>query len=172
MTVAIELKTSGRGIGFKHMRYPLLLSLTVLSFAALVCVGGTIAVSKDSMDDFRWKNRLILVFAEPTRVEPSVKILQAAAEEIEERQVLWFVMAGETVRTNYGGRLSPDLRAALIEPHRADATAPLEVVLIGKDGGVKFRAPELDLQEIFTRIDAMPMRRSEMRRNHPNRKEE
>jgi hypothetical protein len=38
------------------------------------------------------------------------------------------------------------------------------LILIGKDGGVKRRAPlETDLREIFLQIDAMPMRRSEMR---------
>jgi hypothetical protein len=38
------------------------------------------------------------------------------------------------------------------------------VILIGKDGGVKMvREHEADLQEIFDRIDAMPMRQREMR---------
>lgn len=38
------------------------------------------------------------------------------------------------------------------------------VALVGKDGGVKFRADEpVPAREIFGRIDAMPMRRREMR---------
>lgn len=37
------------------------------------------------------------------------------------------------------------------------------VLLIGKDGGIKSREPSLNLEGIFRRIDAMPMRRQEMR---------
>ncbi len=38
------------------------------------------------------------------------------------------------------------------------------VILIGKDGGIKRRAElDTDLREIFLQIDAMPMRREEMR---------
>jgi hypothetical protein len=35
-------------------------------------------------------------------------------------------------------------------------------LLIGKDGGIKARADDLDLAALFERIDAMPMRRREM----------
>lgn len=38
------------------------------------------------------------------------------------------------------------------------------VVLVGRDGGEKFRSEEpVSAQELFDRIDAMPMRRREMR---------
>ena len=37
------------------------------------------------------------------------------------------------------------------------------VLLIGKDGGMKSRESSLDLDAIFRRIDAMPMRKREMR---------
>jgi hypothetical protein len=39
-----------------------------------------------------------------------------------------------------------------------------EVILIGKDGGVKLRAKTpISIQELFSLIDAMPMRRQELR---------
>jgi hypothetical protein len=38
------------------------------------------------------------------------------------------------------------------------------VVLVGRDGGEKFRSEDpVSAQELFDRIDAMPMRRREMR---------
>lgn len=37
------------------------------------------------------------------------------------------------------------------------------VRLIGKDGGIKSREASLNLNGIFSRIDAMPMRMREMR---------
>ena len=40
------------------------------------------------------------------------------------------------------------------------------VLLIGKDGGIKARYNNMpDLKEIFSLIDRMPMRRSEMKKN-------
>ncbi|MGJ3243832.1 MAG: DUF4174 domain-containing protein [Opitutales bacterium] len=39
------------------------------------------------------------------------------------------------------------------------------VLLVGKDGGVKERTGlDVDLKQIFTRIDGMPIRQAEMRR--------
>jgi hypothetical protein len=39
-----------------------------------------------------------------------------------------------------------------------------EIILIGKDGGVKLRSKTpISLEELFSLIDAMPMRRQEMR---------
>ena len=37
-----------------------------------------------------------------------------------------------------------------------------KVILIGKDGGIKSRFDRLDLEAIFSDIDAMPMRQYEM----------
>jgi hypothetical protein len=38
-----------------------------------------------------------------------------------------------------------------------------QLILIGKDGGIKLRAPlSTDLREAFAFIDSMPMRRAEM----------
>ena len=57
------------------------------------------------------------------------------------------------------GEAVPDLRTQL----RA-AAGDRRVILIGKDGGIKRRAElDTDLREIFRQIDAMPMRRAEMR---------
>ena len=52
----------------------------------------------------------------------------------------------------------------LVRLRGADA-GPFELVLVGKDGGVKARADDPDaLPTFLERIDAMPMRRAEMRR--------
>ena len=48
---------------------------------------------------------------------------------------------------------------------RVEATATDRLmILVGKDGGIKRRAElDTDLREIWLQIDAMPMRRDEMR---------
>ena len=48
---------------------------------------------------------------------------------------------------------------------RGPDAGPFELVLVGKDGGVKARADDPDALDAFLeRIDTMPMRRAEMRR--------
>lgn len=40
------------------------------------------------------------------------------------------------------------------------------VVYIGKDGGIKLRADQLNLKDVFSLTDAMPMRQREMLEAH------
>ena len=81
-----------------------------------------------------------------------------------ERDILWFVVLGETTRTNYPGALAAGFAATLRQAYRGPpADGPGEVVLVGKDGGVKSRGPALDPAALFGEIDRMPMRRQEMR---------
>lgn len=61
--------------------------------------------------------------------------------------------------TNYSGPLAPELQANTLETYRIE---PGQVILIGKDGGVKSRLDQMDLDVLFSDIDAMPMRRREM----------
>jgi hypothetical protein len=128
------------------------------------------ATSAEMLSDvgqLRWENRLVFVFvggADSAAV--AVETLAAAEAGIEDRHVLWFVIEGEVVLTNYEGRLDPGLAANLRADYLPAAeTPPVAVVLVGKDGGVKYRAGELDLGEIFREIDGMPMRQQEMRSN-------
>jgi hypothetical protein len=118
---------------------------------------------------FRWEKRLVFVFADDagTAAAAGATLAEAEAEAgIEDRHVLWFVVRGDVVVSNFGGTLDPRLAATL----RADylpgtEPPPVAVVLVGKDGGVKYRATGLDLNDIFREIDGMPMRRREMRSN-------
>ncbi|HVF96083.1 MAG TPA: DUF4174 domain-containing protein [Flavisolibacter sp.] len=52
-------------------------------------------------------------------------------------------------------------------------TVPFVILLVGKDGGEKYRSKELTTaQQLFDLIDAMPMRMQEIRRDkkQPNKK--
>ena len=49
---------------------------------------------------------------------------------------------------------------------KVDPAKPFTFVLVGKDGGEKYRSEKLvPNQELFGLIDAMPMRRNEVKRN-------
>lgn len=135
--------------------------VAVLGTAAMVAVADA-AVSE--VERFRWDKRLILVFAEDTATAAAAtRVLEGAGRGIEERHVLWFVLAGDAVTTNYAGALAADFAGGLRADYLTERPAPpVAVVLVGKDGGVKYRASALELADLFREIDGMPMRRREM----------
>jgi hypothetical protein len=116
----------------------------------------------NSLSDYQWKNRLILVKAEDEDAS-EIETLRSARAGVDDRDIVWFVNTGSDVVSNQkslSSSLESDVRA-LLEESRADE----KVLLIGKDGGIKSRESSLDLDAIFRRIDAMPMRIREMRAN-------
>lgn len=114
------------------------------------------------LQPFLWENRLILVSANPDQAETLEARLLAAAADINDRDIVWFIFSEETVSSNYPGLIDGNLASAVSRRWHDDSQAGLKVVLIGKDGGSKLLLHELDLESIFITIDAMPMRQYEM----------
>ncbi|MEA1052908.1 DUF4174 domain-containing protein [Lamprobacter modestohalophilus] len=112
-----------------------------------------------ALASLRGQYRIILVDAQ---IPDAVARLRAEQPALDERDILWFMgdQGQGQVQTNYPGPLDARLKQELEQQFfsRSDAA----VFLIGKDGGLKASAGELDLPALFARIDAMPMRRREM----------
>lgn len=52
--------------------------------------------------------------------------------------------------------------------YRTGEAEEFAVVLIGRDGGEKFRSDDpVSVEELFSKIDEMPVRRREMREREP-----
>lgn len=115
---------------------------------------------------YQWQKRLLILFApaENDLVYQSFKDqLQRQTQEILDRDLLTFHVfeSGE-------GRLThlPMDKEQVHFLRREFSILPGQrvLILIGKDGEVKLRrALPVDLSEIFSFIDAMPMRQREMR---------
>jgi len=130
----------------------------VLSFITLTTHGADM----NRLSDYQWKNRLILVQAADENAS-EIEALRSARAGVDDRDIVWFVNTGSDVVSNQkslSSSLESDVQA-LLEESRPDE----RVLLIGRDGGIKSREPSLDLDAIFRRIDAMPMRIREMRSN-------
>lgn len=112
----------------------------------------------DNLDPLTWKYRIILVFSDTT--EQYKTILEEAQSEIDDRDIVWFIIDGNQTSTNYPGNIS-DQFAANINRQFSFIRDP--VILIGKDGGVKETSDLLALKSLFDEIDAMPMRINEMK---------
>lgn len=110
------------------------------------------------LSELRWKRRVLLAAPQPAPND-TIATLRANAPSIDDRDLTWFVWTGASLETNYSGPVSDRIADAVRGRLQVD---PL--LLIGKDGGIKLRAAQLDLDAIFTRIDSMPMRQREMKR--------
>lgn len=117
--------------------------LTLLTIALVA-----ITVHANPLAEYRWKNRLLLWQSD-------------SADFTRQFQKTWNAVTGECAE-----------RDLLVLPvDSADLRTQLDVgpgstivLLVGKDGGVKERwDDQVDPQTVFALIDAMPMRRSEMR---------
>jgi len=99
-------------------------------------------------------HRLVVVVGEPRdpRAAEEHLSLEQNAALLHDRDVVVQDMTPEIAR-----RTRPELGVA--------AGATFEILLVGKDGGVKLRRnTPVAASEIAALIDTMPMRRSEMRR--------
>ena len=115
-----------------------------------------------SLSDLQWEYRVVLIQVEGfDKGSDMASVLKHSAAELDDRNIIWFVVANQQVLSNLADAsvISSEFNASVIDVLKANNT---NIVLIGKDGGIKYRSPHIDLSVIFNRIDQMPMRRLEM----------
>ena len=123
------------------------------------------AQQRQPFADYQWSHRLLLVFAPDLQNE---ELLEQQAhwsqvlEGMEERELKIWIITPEDMQ----GEPIPDPAPHLYDYYQVK-TADFEVILIGKDGGIKQRQNQLlTSQKLFAIIDAMPMRRNEIRQKN------
>lgn len=113
------------------------------------------------LKSFRWEHRIILVQALFEEESSIIAKLETSNAAIDTRHILWFLVGGDFLYTNYEGFLPGGFadNASKVYFSKRDETV---VFLFGKDGELKARQADLDLEVLFRQIDSMPMRRLEM----------
>jgi hypothetical protein len=118
------------------------------------------------LDIYHWKSRLLVVFAPTPSYAGSGAFdrnLSRRTVEVMDRDLIVFRIFENGPSRVEEKPLSSEEAEALRRRFSVQS-GRFAVILIGKDGGVKMvREHEADLQEIFDRIDSMPMRQREMR---------
>jgi hypothetical protein len=136
----------------------------------IAVIFGVMMMSSSSsgmdLETYRWKNRLLLVFA-TTESDPAFadfdRNLSTGAAEVKDRDLIVFRVF-EKGPSRVGEKPLSSEAAEKLRRHFSVKLGQFTAILIGKDGGVKMvREHEADLQEIFDVIDSMPMRQQEMR---------
>ena len=125
-----------------------------------------VADTRVLLEDLRWGNRLLILDGRPEFERHVGRILEfAPAEDVHERKLLVFLVQenGVVEFTAIGGLRS----SFLSEECLLDKLGGSDVALVGLDGEVKSRylASDFSWTDLFSRIDAMPMRQREIWRS-------
>ncbi len=112
----------------------------------------------DPLTTYRGKDRVVLVFA-PTESDPQLVrqlgVLKNKAELADRQLIVLPVLADDKA----AGKSLPFLQNKFNE-----GKATFSVVLVGKDGTAAFRTGEpVTAEAIYAKIDAMPMRKQEVK---------
>jgi Domain of unknown function (DUF4174) len=120
---------------------------------------GVIAMTDGSeaspLDEFHWKSRVLVVVAPAgdAAAEAQRRIYESSAKGMSERSIVLIEALDD-------GERSRQIRSHLSADGRR-----LQVFLVGKDGQTAISSDKpLSADYLFARVDAMPMRRDEMRR--------
>lgn len=155
--------------GSRKILFAAKLSLLFSSIFSLLFGGEPNTVQNAGIDDFKWKNRLIVISA-PSPSDRYLldqrKLLLGRSEEILDRDLKIIQITGR------GQNLIDDLHlsresAAEFQCRLGLSMKAFQILLVGKDGTVKLKSPEpVPAGLIFSLIDSMPMRQREMRESN------
>ena len=116
-----------------------------------------------NLNKHRWKDRVLLVISNDSiKQVQQINLLKKDLEGIKERKLFVYITTPFWMKKNMMN--SEWERNTCFYEKVKKMKGNFEVALIGLDGGVKLRQTEvLSLEKLFTVIDGMPMRRSEIK---------
>ncbi len=129
--------------------------------AATATLTATQVFAMDSLSQFEWKNRVLLIFGNSgdLSLERQIDVLESQSAELADRDLVVLHASGDDVRTIYGD--APRIDGARLRAEADVSDDAFQTILVGKDGGVKLRSDKVvSSPEIFGLIDRMPMRRA------------
>lgn len=143
----------------------LLRLVIVVSVLAAGAMFGSATAGAVTLGDYLWRSRPLLLFApsasDPRLVDTLARIRSSRCEFTDRDMVVGVVVA-EGDSSLDGQPVDADQSRRLAEQFAIDPDA-FAAVLIGKDGGEKWRADDVpDVQQIYAVVDGMPMRSREV----------
>ena len=135
----------------------------------LVLTTDMAAAQSFDLENYRWKNRVLLVFAPDERdglYQRQTALANEARAGYRERDLVVVSVFTESGRDEENSILQKGQTRQLRTDFRV-SDSQFCVILVGKDGGEKLRqADVLAIEKLFGVIDAMPMRQSEVKRKN------
>jgi hypothetical protein len=131
----------------------------------MISIFSFTAEGSNPLKKYQWKNRIIIITGEKES-EVLYKKFLAQHEQLENRDLI-LLYINEHGNQFFPASLQKEVVEKPILHYYSLETYKNELILIGKDGGIKWRKGNLaDPAEIFDLIDSMPMRQSEMRKKN------
>jgi outer membrane receptor for Fe3+-dicitrate len=130
--------------------------------AAAIALTTSQVSAMDSLTQFHWVNRVLILngSADSAAFEQQVAVLKSRSNDLAERDMVVLHVSDDEVRTIYGAAQKVDADA--LKSQAQLSGSGFQVVLVGKDGGVKLRSnTAISDVELFDIIDRMPMRQAE-----------
>lgn len=121
---------------------------------------------QNPLSKYQWENRVLIIYStddtENNLQEQKIKYA-LSKDEYNERDLLVFHLSDNQFH-NLTEKLSEGISISALKTFLSiEKGDRFKVVLIGKDGGIKLKSEQvLSNQKLFSKIDAMPMRRDEM----------
>ena len=138
------------------MKYIILISIFIFN----TFVQAESLPKLSNLDSLEWKNRVVIL-NEIKNQDKSLQLLKEQVAQIDDRDIIWFSIKDNLVLSNYKGDLSSEFVSKIREKF---THLQNKVILIGKDGGIKSQSDYLNLEDIFSEVDSMPMRLFEMQK--------
>ncbi|MBY6212197.1 DUF4174 domain-containing protein [Microbulbifer agarilyticus] len=120
---------------------------------------ATTAIAADQLKQYQWKQRVLLIHANENAGAIRL-MLDQNQQAINERDLVWFLVSPSGIQSNHEQDITPSLQQQITNTLKESPGAA--AVLIGKDGSIKGRYSDLNLDVAFGLIDTMPMRKKEM----------
>mgnify|MGYP003648786826 CR=1 FL=1 len=112
----------------------------------------------------QWENRVLLVFTDDKKSDNfkhQIKILSENKKELIERKLVIYQFTENDFTTDFSEVWYSSNSMFKKYVNTSDS---FKVLLLGLDGGIKLEQDKiLSLEKLFTIIDGMPMRRSELK---------
>ena len=134
----------------------------------LISIGITMAVTLhgQSLKEHLWKNRVVLIITSDSGSEiytSQIEAFNIDSQEFEERKLIIYKIFPDKYKVDTPKDNSWVLDSKLYTKYNSNAR-DFKIMLIGLDGGVKLEQHKvLTSKELFSTIDSMPMRSSELR---------
>ena len=138
------------------MKYKILISIFIFN----TFVQAESLPKLSNLDSLEWKNRVVIL-NEIKNQDKSLQLLKEQEAQIDDRDIIWFSIKDNLVLSNYKGDLSSEFVTKIREKF---SHLQNKVILIGKDGGIKSQSDYLNLEDIFSEVDSMPMRLFEIQK--------
>ena len=123
------------------------------------------AIYSQNLESHKWESRLLLVLTDDTNntiYKRQIATLKRHKKELEERKLIVYQIKKDSFRKGLRENSEWKNSSQLYSTYKK-SNNDFEILLIGLDGGFKIRQTDLiTCEDLFSIIDVMPMRRSEI----------